>query len=127
MKKSIITRRGVVPSIHRWVYANGWHAAAAFGLVACLAFPFSPVPSACLFFLAVGLAAIRVFVDFLERLITVIEEDAARDERMESFLRPPSLYDQQIRRENVDSIRSSGSDLEDWTYGLGKYAEPDEE
>lgn len=121
--KSIITRRGVAPSIHRWIYANGWHAAAAFGLVACIAFPFSPVPSACLFFLAVGLAAIRVFVDFLERLITVIEEDAARDERMESFLRPASMNN------DSDDIRKNGTgnELEDWTYGLGVYAEPDQE
>lgn len=83
--ESKITRRGVVPSIHRWVYANGWYATAAFGVVSCLAFPFSPLPSACLFFAAVGLAGIRVFVDFLEQLIAVIEEDSDRDERLAPY------------------------------------------
>lgn len=34
---SIITRRGID---HRWIYANGWHAASAFGFVSCVAFPF---------------------------------------------------------------------------------------
>jgi len=83
--KSIISRRGIVPSIHRWVYANGWHAAAAFGFVSCVAFPLSPLPSACLFFTAVGLAGLRVFVDFLERLIAAIEEDSDRDERLAPY------------------------------------------
>lgn len=83
--KSIITRRGIAPSIHRWVYANGWQSSGAFGVVSCFAFPLSPLPSACLFFAAVGLAGIRVFVDFLEQLIAAIEEDSDRDERLAPY------------------------------------------
>jgi hypothetical protein len=124
--KSIITRRGIAPSIHRWVYANGWHAVAAFGLVSCFTFPIFPTPSACLFFLAVGLAALRVGVDFLEQLITEIEEDLEKDERMAPF-RPSSLHDLEAPNDDADSGRSSGSELEDWTYGLGNYAEPTED
>lgn len=96
MRKSIITRRGVAPSIHRWVYANGWHAAAAFGFVAYFAFPFSPVPSACLFFLAAGLAVLSVGVGFLEQLIAAIEEDTARDERLAIYRADTNQHPEQV-------------------------------
>lgn len=102
--KSIITRRGIAPSIHRWVYANGWHAASAFGLVACLAFPFSPLPSACLFFLAVGLAALRVFVDFLERLIAAIEEDSEREERLAAYRVGDALEEDDESEDDLDQM-----------------------
>jgi hypothetical protein len=58
---------------------------AAFGLVSCFTFPIFPTPSACLFFLAVGLAALRVCIDFLERLVAAIEEDSERGKRLSSW------------------------------------------
>ncbi|MBO0125230.1 hypothetical protein [Agrobacterium sp. OT33] len=106
--KSIITRRGVAPSIHRWIYANGWHAAAAFGLVACIAFPFSPLPSACLFFLAVGLAALSVGVGFLEQLIAAIEEDSDRDERLAAYRVGDALEEDDESEDDLDQM------LEKW-------------
>lgn len=96
--RSICTRHGIVPVIHRCVYANGRPAAGALAVVACIAFPFTPAPSAVLVACAIFLIAVHYGADFIERLIVTLDEESSRDERMEAFRSQSTL----VHREDID-------------------------
>lgn len=113
--KSICTRRGIVPSLHRWIYNNGWPAAGASVVVSCIAFPLAPAPSAIILASGIALAALRFGADFMEQLIVILNEERVRDERMEEFRPQNSKSDQQDMAGHVDQTQPKIiSSYDDW-------------
>ena len=89
MRQSIIDKSGWYPSLHRFIYAQGWAGSFAFSIAAFTAFLISFWPGIILSGVAVLFLLLSAFTEFMEGLM----KDLKQRVRLNEFRYGPDHYD----------------------------------